>query len=236
MGCVETSVSALVSTYGAEMDVIEEKKKKSSSYVNSGKLIVTNSYVEKVPTFLSYLHGACEISLMVAIDFTQSNGQVADPTSLHSLRLAEGHANDYQQAISSIGDILESYDSNKMFAMYGLGACVGDSGVEQECFMLNNGNEVQGTAGMLQAYTSSLSHLRLGQCCRLSPLLRTISERVRNSCTQTHQVYHVLLIMTRGNIVDMSETIDTIIQATKLPLSVVLVGMGTSESNFSGIA
>ena len=37
------------------------------------------------PNFVDYLRSGWQISLSVAIDFTASNGQVHDPTSLHSL-------------------------------------------------------------------------------------------------------------------------------------------------------
>lgn len=35
------------------------------------------------PSFLDYVRGGCEISVMVAIDFTASNGAPSLPTSLH---------------------------------------------------------------------------------------------------------------------------------------------------------
>jgi hypothetical protein len=34
-------------------------------------------------TFLDYVFGGCEISLVVAVDFTLSNGDPNDPKSLH---------------------------------------------------------------------------------------------------------------------------------------------------------
>ena len=37
------------------------------------------------PNFVDYLRSGWQISLSVAIDFTASNGQINDPTSLHSL-------------------------------------------------------------------------------------------------------------------------------------------------------
>ena len=45
--------------------------------------------------FADYLRSGWQLSLSVAIDFTASNGQVSDPTSLHSL----GDDNEYGQAI-----------------------------------------------------------------------------------------------------------------------------------------
>ena len=48
------------------------------------------------PNFADYLRSGWQMSLSVAIDFTASNGQVTDGSSLH----AGGADNDYTNAIS----------------------------------------------------------------------------------------------------------------------------------------
>jgi hypothetical protein len=45
--------------------------------------------------------------------------------------------------------------------------------------------------------------------------------------------YSVLLILTDGMICDMSDTIDLIVEASKLPLSIVIVGIG--NANFANM-
>lgn len=71
-----------------------------------GVLQFNNLNVIENPNFVDYLRSGWQISLSVAIDFTASNGQVTDPTSLHSL----GPKNEYVDAIRQVGDILEPYD------------------------------------------------------------------------------------------------------------------------------
>ena len=61
-------------------------------------------------TFLEYIFGGCEIQLSVAIDFTLSNGNPSDRDSLHYLDL---NKNEYLNAIRSVGNILQYYDSDK---------------------------------------------------------------------------------------------------------------------------
>lgn len=58
--------------------------------------------------------------IKVAIDFTGSNGSPSEPDSLHYL-IPSGRLNQYQQAIVSIGSILQDYDTDKMFPVYGFG-------------------------------------------------------------------------------------------------------------------
>ena len=70
------------------------------------------------PSFLNYIQAGLDINFMVAIDFTGSNGNPNDPTSLHynnpSLYM-QGRLNPYEMAISAIGSVLEFYDTDRMF-------------------------------------------------------------------------------------------------------------------------
>ena len=47
-------------------------------------------------------------------------------------------------------------------------------------------------------------------------------------------VYQTLLIITDGEIHDMDQTIDKLIQATELPLSIIIVGVG--NANFENMS
>jgi len=52
--------------------------------------------------------------LAIAIDFTASNGNPQDPKSLH-YKNPTGELNEYQKAITSVGEIIASYDQTKRF-------------------------------------------------------------------------------------------------------------------------
>lgn len=69
-----------------------------------------NTKIQKRNTFLEYIFGGCEINLAIAIDYTLSNGRIEDRNSLHSKDL---NKNQYYQALKSVGDILQFYDSDK---------------------------------------------------------------------------------------------------------------------------
>jgi len=65
------------------LDVLNAaKQKKHKSYTNSGVLCIEKCELIKVNTFLEYIAGGCEISLIVAIDFTASNGYGTLPENL----------------------------------------------------------------------------------------------------------------------------------------------------------
>jgi hypothetical protein len=99
--------------------------------------------------------GGMEISLMVAIDFTGSNGDPRTPQSLHYIDYTGVRPNPYQIAIQAICSIVEPYDTDKRYPVYGFGAKVKDRNGQmtavQHCFPVYGGGlEVHGVAGILQ--------------------------------------------------------------------------------------
>jgi hypothetical protein len=84
IGQCEVSIDTLIKEGKNGFPFINPKKQqKKKSYKNSGVLKVRNVSIRKDYTFLQYIQGNCNISLMVAIDFTASNGLPNSPSSLH---------------------------------------------------------------------------------------------------------------------------------------------------------
>lgn len=108
MGEVSTSVRELLASNGSAINVIEPEKqqKLKSKYRNSGTLFARNCSIERHPSFTDFIAGGCELSLVVGIDFTGSNGDPSDPSSLHYL-YPPPTLNEYQHAIATVGSILE---------------------------------------------------------------------------------------------------------------------------------
>ena len=61
---------------------------------------------------------------------------------------------------------------------------------------------------------------------RFSPL---IEQAVRQASTLRGQKYMCLLILTDGVIMDMRPTIDSIVKASELPISILIVGVGQAD-------
>ena len=103
-------------------------------------------------SFLDYIFGGCEIAVQVAIDYTASN------SSLHSLNANQ--RNQYTDAIDTVCNVLQEYDSDKLFPVYGFGGR--KNGRTSHCFPINgkeNAPEVKGADGILQAYKDSLKQI-----------------------------------------------------------------------------
>lgn len=213
------------------------KKKKGSKYKGSGTFFIRHCSVEKRFSFLDYIRGGCELNLMIGIDFTASNGAVSTPQSLHyqgsaysnSLRHVD-QLNEYQRVIVSVGEILQAYDTDGQIPVFGFGGAI--NGKVSHCFPLTFDEscpEVSGIEGVMEAYRNAFDVVSLHGPTLFTPLLSKASSYASEQATQGYQSYTVLLIITDGVINDMSSTIRQIVHASDLPLSIVIVGVGSAD-------
>ena len=216
---------------------LELALKDKSTKAKIGQLMLSESRMEVpsvAPSFVKYVEGGCEMSLVVAVDFTGSNGEPTDPVSLHYIDPA-GRLNDYQSAISSVGKILEEYDSDKKYPVFGYGASFklpnGERTKTSWCFPLTvGGKEVDGVEGILKAYNDVLPKLVLRGPTNFKHIIRKAADIARElRCSQENQKYCILLILTDGRIDDLEESIDAIVDASQLPLSIIIVGVGNDK-------
>lgn len=188
--------------------------------------------VKETPTFFDYIRGGEQLNFIAAVDFTGSNGIPTNPTSLHALKT--GGLNQYQQALWSIGEIILNYDYDKMVPMFGFGGKPKFPNFTSDkvlhCFPMT-GNptvaEVPGLQGMMDAYQNSLLHVELSGPTYFAPIISG-AEQVA-AASQFNNVYTVLLIITDGEIHDMKETVDKIVECQSLPLSIIIVGVGNED-------
>ena len=52
---------------------------------------------------------------------------------------------------------------------------------------------------------------------------------VAYSCVSLMQQYFILLMLTDGVISDMADTIGSIVRASRLPMSIIIVGVGNAD-------
>lgn len=106
----------------------------------SGKISLKGINVQKRISFLDYIFGGCEIGVHVAIDYTLSNGDPNNQNSLHHLdQYNYPQRNQYTDAISAVCNILQDYDADQIFPVYGFGGMLPNTpdGKASHCFALN---------------------------------------------------------------------------------------------------
>mmetsp|Transcript_26984 Transcript_26984/g.44940 ORF Transcript_26984/g.44940 Transcript_26984/m.44940 type:complete len:550 (+) Transcript_26984:47-1696(+) len=194
----------------------------------AGSLSVISADILNRPTMVDYITGGCEINLMVAVDFTLSNGSPDDSKSLHYR--GGKNPNEYQQAMSSIGGIVQNYATNKWFPIWGFGAKINH--VKQDCLSLGGGRPVQGAQGLLNAYKNAFTipEFALSGPTNFMPVLRAAAETAAANQRRGKQCYSILVILTDGVITDVEQTVDMICRISETaPLSIVIIGVGKAD-------
>uniref|UniRef100_A0A4W5PL55 Copine-2 n=1 Tax=Hucho hucho TaxID=62062 RepID=A0A4W5PL55_9TELE len=215
-----------------EFECINPKKqKKKKSYKNSGIIILKSCKVERDYTFLDYILGGCQIMFTVGIDFTASNGNPREPSSLHYINPLG--SNEYLSAILAVGQIIQDYDTDKMFPALGFGAQLPPDWKVSHEFAINfdpTNPFCQGVEGIAQAYSTCLPHIRFYGPTNFSPIITHVARFATQALQQeTAAQYFTLLIITDGVISDMDETRHAIVQAAKLPMSIIIIGVGNAD-------
>nr|XP_022298416.1 copine-8-like isoform X2 [Crassostrea virginica] len=205
----------------------QKKKSKKKSYKNSGQLHLLSVKKDIKPSFLDFLKGGTQLNFTVAIDFTGSNGNPASPHSLHYINPYQ--PNQYAAAIQAVGEIIQDYDSDKLFPVLGFGAKLPDGSVSHEFPVnFNAANPyVQGISGILEAYQNAIRRVQLYGPTNFSPVINHVSRFAAS--VRDGSNYFVLLILTDGEITDTKNTIDAIVNASNLPLSIIIVGVGDAD-------
>ncbi|KAM3914601.1 copine-9 isoform 1-T2 [Leptodactylus fuscus] len=210
-------------------EVLNPKKKcKKKKYINSGTVTLLSFKAESEYTFVDYIKGGTQLNFTVAIDFTASNGNPSQPTSLHYMNPYQLNA--YGMALKAVGEIIQDYDSDKLFPAYGFGAKIPPDGKISHEFPLNGDMEnpnCVGIQGVLEAYFKSLRTVQLYGPTNFAPVINQVASAA-GQVTDGSQ-YYVLLIITDGVISDMAQTKEAIVNASSLPLSIIIVGVGPAE-------
>jgi len=205
------------------------KKFNIQGYRNSGSVTFIEPRIAKEDTFLDFLAGGAEISLMVGVDFTASNGNQAGMNSLHYVSPTYGNLNPYQKTIETVGSVLAPYDHDGLIEPYGFGAQLPGRPEVNHCFPFSlneKDNSYNGIQNVMYAYNNIIKKVTLSGPTHFAPLIQRASRKVES---ESREKYTILLIITDGEICDYDETVDAIVQASKLGLSIVIVGVGKAS-------
>lgn len=116
------------------------------------------------------------------------------------------------------------------FLYIGFGAKIPPSEEVSHQFPLNgdaNHPYCESVEQILQLYRNTLATVQLFGPCNFSPVINNTITIAKQHQDGKH--YYVLLIITDGIISDMKQTINSIIDASKLPISIIIVGVGNAD-------
>jgi hypothetical protein len=200
------------------------------SWIGGGGSAIDSPVSRGTPqkSFRDYINGGMEIDMVVAIDYTSSNGDPRHPESLH-YQTPES-LNDYEEVISTVGDALASYSTSKQFPVFGFGAKF--AGEVRHIFQCGPTKDANGVDGVLQAYRSVFqSDVIMSGPTVLDQVIQVSAMRAqRYQQAQSDSRYCVLLIITDGIVSeDLEGTKRKLAVYSQLPLSIIICGVGRHD-------
>ena len=194
---------------------------------NRSITITNKSAVRKSYSFIDYLKSGVQIGMTIAVDFTGSNGDPRDQGSLHYI--APGMPNDYERAIFSCGNIVAYYDYDQLFPVFGFGAELPGEQRASMCFNINmqDNPNIYTIQGVLAEYQKIVMNITFSGPTLFGPILQKTIEMIK--AQNDKMKYSVLMILTDGMINDMTESINLLVEGAKLPLSVIIIGIGNAN-------
>ncbi|KAJ3396172.1 hypothetical protein HDU92_003844 [Lobulomyces angularis] len=229
IGSVHASLKELLLSIGEEIDIINDKKRVTKSgqasgivlgYKNSGLLKITKAEIKRASSFLDYITGGLKLELCVAMCFAESDDEEYSDEKVLDIA-------------TSVAKIFEDYVDEKSITFFGFGARA-----PLNPYFLLNGNgknhDCIGAAGLAEAFHASLPKVKKGHQRDFTALIKKISkniiEKKNQAIAEIDEVcYTVLLILTNGSDQNITETINSIVQASVLPFSIIVVGVGSCD-------
>ena len=207
-----------------EFPFILKKKKKETI------LHISNFQTEDVYDFVDFLKAGLNMTLVLGVDMTASNKEPQNPESLHFIN--PPNLNLYQQAIISVGEILQKYNHTRMIPAYGFGAKEDPNLPTSHFFPLNANPSspwVNNLDELFKAYHETCLRVKFSGPTYFAPILKEVVNYAQKRFLTNQNNYTVFLLLTDGIVNDLQASIDEIVRGCYMPLSIIIVGIGDED-------
>uniref|UniRef100_A0A914DW46 Copine C-terminal domain-containing protein n=1 Tax=Acrobeloides nanus TaxID=290746 RepID=A0A914DW46_9BILA len=180
-----------------------------------------------VSSFLDYIAAGTLLNFAVAIDFSRPDHFISD-------EYAKNYVADVELAVKALGESFREFSMSSTYAGFGFAAKIPPQFRESQEFCLNLETDpsCRGLDGILNAFKHSLANVQPVDTAHLSHVIyyvAKLAQNYNNRTPGTKPSYFVLAIITRGVFDDLKETIQSIIFASRAPISLIFVGIGDSD-------
>lgn len=201
--------------------VIGQRQKRTAATARKHRKVIEDNYhsLEQVSEALRTA-GLEASQLILGIDYTKSNQWTGKHEfggkCLHAISSTDD--NPYQKVIKIIGRTLESFDDDKLIPVFGFGD---STTTNSTVFPFYTDRSCHTFREVLTRYNELTPHIIMSGPTNFAPLIYQAIETVSETRT-----FHILLIITDGEVTDENATKNAIIEASNYPLSIVVVGVG----------
>jgi len=177
-----------------------------------------------------------KLNVLIGIDFSDSQKRIEKAQSTH-FKTSEDDLTQYQAGLNGLFNLLYNLNGSQGIPMYGFGGIKASSSSKSRkdneiaCFPLNGNSsdpKIQSLDGAIEAYNQNILN-NLGGQSNLSEIIQKAISIAAYNQLQDSKEYVVLVLLTDGVIHDIENTLNSLIEAANVPLSVIMIGMGDGD-------
>ncbi len=248
IGYVDTTLDNMMRSERLDLTNKEAQRRSGSASKNSrnsGQIIFSEKQITPRPTFMDYINHGLQIGFQLVVDFTGSNGDPRIPGTLHHLAPVDHTSpfythgfvsmSEYMKAFKMLYNVVHGYDSDGLIPFWGYGALIPTSNgakINSWDFAINGDDanpSVHGMQGVMEAYKHALTNIELSGPTNFAPIIRKLTTLKRTEISQGTIQFDIVTILTDGEISDMRDTINAIVDASDLPMVFLIVGIGNGQ-------
>lgn len=172
-------------------------------------------------------NGVDECGIILGIDCTASNIFTGKKSfgQRHLHDLSSRKLNFYERVISIMGGIVETFHSDGRFPVYIFGDEKTRDKRIRPLYQDSEGyDECYGAAHALAEYRKQIPKIVLSGPTSFKPLIEASIEIARYK-----QQFQLLIIIGDGAVSNLSETIDSIVEASNYPIMIIMIGVGDGD-------
>lgn len=208
-----------------DMGATESKPQPAAPQRNQPRFKKILDQYESIEELQAGLRGAgLEASqLIVGLDFTKSNEWTGQKTfGARCLHAISQVMNPYEHALSIVARTMAPFDDDNLIPCYGFGDFTSKDKKVFSFFPENR--PANGLQGAVMRYRQIAPHVQLSGPTSFAPI---ITQAMRTVIQSGHE-YHILVIVADGQVTPScyQATVDAIVSASRLPLSIVMIGVG----------
>lgn len=202
---------------------------------SKGKVQVQEMEIFDQYEFMDFVESGLRLNLTFAVDLTSSNGSPNQPDTLHCI-VNKKTPNEYQNAMYSICNALLKYTTDEKIGVYGFGAKPSFPNLTQsqvsQAFPLTGEPDkafVTGFSELMECYYKAVSSVQMWGPSVLHEVIAKGKEAAKETKDKNIEGYHVLVVLTDGELYDFDASAKELKECASLPISVLFVGVGKED-------